>query len=184
MRHGDRQYCKGDAGFGAGRKTMPTLPRTEKPVFKTDLHPQRSLTRRGARRLVLCVGGVTTSLGLMFWSMGAWPIAGFMGIDVAILSFAFHLNFKAARRGEMIELRRSVLRLTRISAHGVREEFDFQTYWLQVVMTPADANRSMLILRSHGRDMEIAPFLGEDAKQELANILREKLLICRDGMRL
>ncbi|WP_085578657.1 DUF2244 domain-containing protein [Thalassospira mesophila] len=161
---------------------MANIPRTEKPVFKTDLHPQRSLTRRGARRLVLCVGGVTTSLGVLFWSMGAWPIAGFMGIDVALLSFAFHLNFQSARRGEMIELRRSVLRLTRISARGVREEFDFQTYWVQVVMTPQDATRSILVLRSHGRDMEIAPFLGEDAKQELANTLREKLLICRGGM--
>jgi len=161
---------------------MPRIPRIEKPVFKTDLHPRRSLTRRGARRLVWCVGGVTSSLGVLFWSMGAWPIAGFMGIDVALLSFAFHLNFQSARCGEMIELRRNVLRLTRISARGVREEFDFQTYWLQVVMKPGDATRSILVLRSHGRDTEIAPFLPEDAKQELANTLREKLLICRSGL--
>ena len=160
---------------------MPKLPRTEKPVFKTDLHPQRSLTRRGARRLVLCVGGVTSSLGLLFWSMGAWPIAGFMGMDVALLSFAFHMNFQAARCGEMIELRRNVLRLTRISVRGEREEFDFQTYWLQVILLPRDEMRHRLILRSHGRDVEIAPFLGEDAKQELAQTLREKLLICRNG---
>ncbi|MDP2699175.1 DUF2244 domain-containing protein [Thalassospira sp.] len=158
---------------------MPHLPRTEKPVFRVDLHPPRSLSRRAARRIVWFMGGLTGVLGLIFWASGAWPVIGFLGIDVVLLALAFHFSFRSARAEERIELGRDILRVTRISARGSRQYFDFQPYWLQVILEQKPDDQCSLFLRSHGKDLEIAGFLGASEKTELAGKLRKKLRLCK-----
>ncbi len=44
--------------------------------------------------------------GLMFFLMGAWPVIGFMGLDVALIYIAFKLNFRALRLYETVDLTR------------------------------------------------------------------------------
>ena len=150
---------------------MPALPRTEKPIFRVNLHPPRSLGRRAARNIVIAMACVTSTIGLIFWLVGAWPVIGFLGVDVILLSLAFYFSFRAARAEERIELRHGNLRITRISARGTRQEFDFQPYWLQVVLERGDDDRCELYLRSHGKRFEIARFLGAEEKTDLAGKL-------------
>lgn len=150
---------------------MPAVPRTEKPIFRIDLRPPRSLSRRAARNIVVILACVTTSIGLIFWAVGAWPVIGFLGVDVILLALAFHFSFRAARAEERIELRRGNLRVIRISARGTRQEFDFQPYWLQVVLERGEDDQCELYLRSHGKRFEIAGFLGAKEKTDLAGKL-------------
>ena len=150
---------------------MPAVPRTEKPIFRVNLHPPRSLGRRAARNIVIAMACVTSTIGLIFWLVGAWPVIGFLGVDVILLSLAFYFSFRAARAEERIELRHGNLRVTRISARGTRQEFDFQPYWLQVVLERGDDDQCELYLRSHGKRFEIAGFLGAEEKTDLAGKL-------------
>lgn len=150
---------------------MPAVPRTEKPIFRVNLHPPRSLGRRAACNIVIAMACVTSTIGLIFWLVGAWPVIGFLGVDVILLSLAFYFSFRAARAEERIELRHGNLRVTRISARGTRQEFDFQPYWLQVVLERGDDDQCELYLRSHGKRFEIAGFLGAEEKTDLAGKL-------------
>lgn len=150
---------------------MPAVPRTEKPIFRVNLYPPRSLGRRAARNIVIAMVCVTSTIGLIFWLVGAWPVIGFLGVDVILLSLAFYFSFRAARAEERIELRHGNLRVTRISARGTRQEFDFQPYWLQVVLERGDDDRCELYLRSHGKRFEIGGFLGAEEKTDLAGKL-------------
>ena len=150
---------------------MPAVPRTEMPIFRVNLHPPRSLDRRAARNIVIAMACVTSTIGLIFWLVGAWPVIGFLGVDVILLSLAFYFSFRAARAEERIELRHGNLRVTRISARGTRQEFDFQPYWLQVVLERGDDDRCELYLRSHGKRFEIGGFLGAEEKTDLAGKL-------------
>ena len=104
---------------------MPAVPRTEKPIFRVNLHPPRSLGRRAACNIVIAMACVTSTIGLIFWLVGAWPVIGFLGVDVILLSLAFYFSFRAARAEERIELRHGNLRVTRISARGTRQELIF-----------------------------------------------------------
>ncbi|MBR9781612.1 MAG: DUF2244 domain-containing protein [Rhodospirillales bacterium] len=135
------------------------------------MHPPRSLGRRAARNIVIAMACVTSTIGLIFWLVGAWPVIGFLGVDVILLSLAFYFSFRAARAEERIELRHGNLRVTRISARGTRQEFDFQPYWLQVVLERGDDDQCELYLRSHGKRFEIAGFLGAEEKTDLAGKL-------------
>ncbi|NIY75163.1 DUF2244 domain-containing protein [Thalassospira sp. HF15] len=147
---------------------MPNVPRSAKPIFRVDLFPPRSLSRRAARNIVLFLAALTTTIGFIFWSVGAWPVIGFLGFDVVLLSLAFYFSFRSARQEERIELAPGNLRVTRISVRGERQEFDFQPYWLRVVHERGEDEQSALFLRTHGKSLEIARFLGADEKESLA----------------
>lgn len=154
---------------------MPTVPRSAQPIFRVDLFPPRSLSRRAARNIVLLVAGITTTIGLIFWSVGAWPVIGFLGVDVMLLSLAFYFSFRSARQEERIELRAENLRVTQISVRGDRQQFDFQPYWLRVVLQRGEDDQCSLFLQTHGKSLEIAGFLGADEKTDLAAKLERVL---------
>ena len=154
---------------------MPTVPRSAQPIFRVDLFPPRSLSRRAARNIVLFVAGLTTTIGLIFWSVGAWPVIGFLGVDVILLSLAFYFSFRSAWQEERIELRAENLRVTRISVRGDRQQFDFQPYWLRVILQRGEDDQCSLFLQTHGKSLEIAGFLGADEKTDLAEKLERVL---------
>ncbi|MFV1849348.1 MAG: DUF2244 domain-containing protein [Thalassospira sp.] len=147
---------------------MSAVPRSAKPIFRVDLFPPRSLSRRAARNILFMLAALTTTIGFIFWSVGAWPVIGFLGVDVILLALAFHFSFRSARAEERIELRPGTLRVTQISARGERAEFDFQPYWLRVVLERGEDDQCALFLRTHGKSLEIARFLGADEKTDLA----------------
>ena len=154
---------------------MTAVPRSAKPIYRVDLFPPRSLSRRAARNIVLMLATLTTCIGLVFWSVGAWPVIGFLGVDVLLLSLAFYFSFRSARQEERIELSTGNLRVTRISVRGDRQEFDFQPYWLRVVLERGEDDHCALFLRTHGEKFEIAGFLGADEKADLADKLDDVL---------
>ena len=64
----------------------------ETPTFRAVLHPHRSLGPRGFLILMLAIGGISFVTGMVFLSMGAWPVFGFFGLDVLLVYVAFKLN--------------------------------------------------------------------------------------------
>ncbi|MGQ0484717.1 MAG: DUF2244 domain-containing protein [Hyphomicrobiales bacterium] len=50
--------------------------------------------------------------GIIFSAIGAWPVTGFMGLDVALVCWAFRANFASARQAEHIEVTEHELILT------------------------------------------------------------------------
>jgi uncharacterized membrane protein len=74
-----------------------------------------------------------------------------------------------------VRLTDSLLTVERVAPSGRRERWRFQPYWLQVEIDERTASRRALMLRSHGRILEIGSFLTPDEKVDLANALRAEL---------
>ena len=64
------------------------------PVFSAVLHPHRSLAIQGVRLVVLLVAAAGTVASIPFLVMGFWPVAGFYGLDVALLWFAMSASLR------------------------------------------------------------------------------------------
>ena len=73
--------------------------------------------------LLALQGGLSLTIGTVFWVAGAWPVIGFMGLDVALVYIALRLNFRSARATEIISLTRDQLTIRRVDAHGRAAEF-------------------------------------------------------------
>lgn len=69
----------------------------EAVIFATRLNPHRSMTPGQFRVLLAAVGAGGIVVSLPFLMMRAWPVAGFMGLDVLGVYVAFKANYRAAR---------------------------------------------------------------------------------------
>src|SRR3954465_2689158 len=115
--------------------------------FERVLLPHRSLPPRGFHVLMLLLGLVSLAVGIGFVSIGAWPVCGFFGLDVALLYLAFRISYRSARQRETLRLADADFTVERVSIRGERRVWSFQAFWLRVVLEerPDDSNRLLVI---------------------------------------
>ena len=150
-------------------------PEDDGIVFDAILTPHRSLSKRGFTLLMTAVCAVSFTAGLGFFLIGAWPVVGFMGLDVLLIYGAFKLNFRAARLYETVTLTRDDLTVRRVSPRGDSQIWRFQPAWLQVRIDDPPKHDSQLTLRSHGRQLAIGTFLTPEERLDLAKTLQTAL---------
>ena len=133
------------------------------------LRPNGSLRWRAAKwacaGLALLVGGVAA----WFAAQGAWLVLPFAGLELVVVTAGLYLSCCASGRAEVIRIGQETLVVQ--SGRGRPErEHTFQRAWARVVLVrdPSGWYPSRLLVRSHGRSLEIGAWLVEDEKLELA----------------
>lgn len=151
------------------------------PPFRAVLTQHRSLPPRGFLLLMTLLGLVSFVTGVAFAMIGAWPVLGFFGLDVAIVYLAFKLNYRAARAYEVVEVSRERLTLTRVDTDGRHRTVELNPYWARVVLKDWPDGRADLMIASHGREHVFGRVLGHDERREFACVLRHELAQMRGG---
>jgi uncharacterized membrane protein len=146
------------------------------------LSPYRSLPPRGFHILMLTLALISLAGGVGFVSVGAWPVVGFFGLDVALVYVAFRISYRCARRSETIRLADDAFTVERVSVRGARRMWRFQPFWLRVILEKRADESNRLLVGSHGRSLVIAEFLTPDARAELAETIRAALKRWRDAL--
>jgi len=150
------------------------------PIFSAVLRPHRSLSPRGFVIVMLALISCSFTAGLAFWSMGAWPVVGFFGLDIVLVQLAFRLNYRQARASEAIAVFPDRLTVVRTSAGGETTEADFNPYWarLEVERHP-EAGVTRVTIASHGKRFDVAAFLGLWERESFAAALSDALAQAR-----
>jgi uncharacterized membrane protein len=165
--------------------TEKTTPAQAQPDgYHAVLTPHRSLGPRGFLILMSALTAVSFAAGVAFLLMGAWPVFGFFGLDVALIYLAFKLNYRAARLYETIELTSDRFLLTRVHPSGRTEQFDCNPYWASVRLREWPDGRTDLRLVERGRELVFGRFLNDDERRGLAGELKTALLQARGGARI
>ncbi len=118
------------------------------------------------------VAGFSFIGGIVFWLVGAWPVIGFLGIDVLLVYIAFKASYAGGRAYERVRLSPEALTVERVDPWGRRKNFALQPFWLRVDL---DAEQSRLCLTSHGHSLTIAAFLPPEERAEVAEVIRAAL---------
>jgi uncharacterized membrane protein len=143
--------------------------------FSAVLTPHRSLGPKGFMVLMAAVCAVSFGTGLFFYLLGAWPVMGFMGVDVALIYVAFRLNFRALRLYETVDLTNEALTVTRVAPSGKAESWSFNPYWVRLRLQQRVGRSSELSLISHGKRLVFASFLTDDEREDFAAALASAL---------
>jgi uncharacterized membrane protein len=162
-------------GFDPERGSHEAAPPGAAPLFDAILYPHRSLGQTGFLLVMAALCAGSFAIGLAFFLLGAWPVVGFLGLDVLLVYVAFRLNYRAGRAYETLRLTPERLEVTQVDPGGRGRRTSFQPYWLAVDMDDPPRRSSRLTLRSHGRQLEIARFLTPPEKLDLAHALRQAL---------
>ena len=145
-----------------------TLALPPRPRFDAVLYPNRSLGRFGFHLLMAAIVLVSGAIGAAFVLAGAWPVTGFLGLDVLLLYLAFRWNYRQGRRAEFIRLTGAELVVRCVEPSGRRREVRFDAHWVRVTV---DDTSNQLILGSHGRTMVVGAFLSPEERLEVAKAL-------------
>lgn len=131
------------------------------------LRPNRALDKRGLRRLIIGLAAITLATA----SLGAWqgnvfaPV--FALIETFAVGFALGAAWRAGDRGERIAIGPDTLEVRTVPGHRTVR---FQTYWLKVGLAQGH-RRKRLLITSHGNELEIGAFLGEEERVEASTKL-------------
>jgi uncharacterized membrane protein len=157
---------------------------SERRIFSARLTPHRSLTRANFRLVLILVGAAGLFTALPFVILGAWPVAGFMGLDVALIYFAFRSNFRDARAYEDVTLTPLELHLAKVSAKGARADWRFNPSWVRLEKEEDEEfGLQRLSVASRGSQVEIAHYLAPDDKARFAADFSRALAEARRGPR-
>jgi uncharacterized membrane protein len=159
----------------------PALDQPE--LFSALLTPHRSLSRTGFVVLMTFLSTVSFATGIAFLLMGAWPVFGFLGLDVLVIYWAFRVNFRRANATEEITVTPSELRVRRVSHRGHVAEWVLNPLWVQLDQKiHAEFGIERLYLVSRGRRVSIGNFLGADEKASFAKALLAALQTAKRGI--
>src|SRR4029077_19160537 len=115
--------------FGQVRIILRCMDQESDVLLDAVLRPSPPLTPRALLAILGIVVAISLAFSMSFVLRGAWPVAPFMGLDVALLACAFRQCRIAAKREEHVMLTHSLLRVLRKPAmQGVRE-MSFNPYW-------------------------------------------------------
>jgi uncharacterized membrane protein len=148
-------------------------------TWEAELTPHRSLSKRGFLLLMILVIMVNLVVGASFAAIGAWPVAGFAGLDILIVWWAFRANFHEARRIERIRVTEHELVVERQCGGNEPEQQRFVRRWTHVEFDE-DRERGLigrLMLVSGRSRLLIGEFLAPEERKALATALSRAIAI-------
>ncbi|MHB2166599.1 DUF2244 domain-containing protein [Alsobacter sp. R-9] len=154
----------------------------ERPLFSAVLHPHRSLGLRGYRLVLLLVAGASMAASIPFVVMGFWPVAGFYGLDFALIWFALHTSRNEARSYEEVTVSPVELLLRKVPLRGQPAEYRFNPVWTRLDrIEHEEFGVQQLALVSRGRSVSVGHFLTPDEKASFGDELGRALARARRG---
>jgi uncharacterized membrane protein len=151
-------------------------------VFEAKLTPHRSLGREGFRLVMTlcCISAVFSSIPFILF--GAWPVAGFYGLDILALFIAFKINYRRARAEERVRLTYVELILRKITHRGETAEWRFNPLWSRLALDEdGDFGALSLHVVSRGQTVPIGDFLAPPQRRDLADALGAALIKAKRG---
>ena len=154
----------------------------DEPIFQALLTPHRSLGRAGFIVLMGLLGIIWLGFGLVFLSIGAWPVFGFFGLDLLLIYIAFRLNYRAARAREEVSVSRTALDVVKVAPSGRRQEHHFNPFWARFrIARHEEIGITDMAIEGEGRKVPIGAFLNPDDRESFANAFGRALATAKAG---
>lgn len=140
------------------------------------LHPHRSLSSRGFLILMTALGVVSFIAGVAFCLIGAWPVMGFFGLDIALIYWAFKVNYRDGQAYETVDITPDALTLTRVASDGATDVSTLNPYWARVSLGAEHPDgRTTLSIVADGKALPLGAFLTDDERRDFAGALKDAL---------
>lgn len=142
-----------------------------KPIFAATLTPHRSLSSIGKRWVIGLVSAMALVPGVLFYVAGAWPVLGFMVLDVLAIWAAMALSMRSGKLQEVLTLWPGTLELKKIDAKGHEEIMSFVPQTVRFVIDRDYEERvNGLWLKEQNRRVALGAFLSAEDKQSFSKV--------------
>lgn len=161
---------------------MDRMKDADEPIFRALLTPHRSLGRTGFLVVMGAFVAVWLTFGSIFLTMGAWPIFGFLGLDVLLVYLAFRMSYRSGRAREEVSVSRTALDIRKIAPSGRTEEHNFNPFWTRFnVSRHEEIGVTDMAVEGEGRRVSIGSFLNPDDRESFASAFGRALATAKAG---
>ena len=156
---------------------MPNSPSIV--YFDATLKPNTALSPRAFLIIMALVGGMSFLAGLMFLSMGAFPVLGWFGLDALAIWYAFRRNFRNLKEETTVQVTADAIRLRHMHPDREPREIDLPTAFTRLSLAYPDRRPSELRL-AHGQTAYvIGRFLTPNERKSLFSALENAIARAR-----
>lgn len=147
------------------------------PIVYLDavLEPPRSLSHRGLNRVMMILGGASLLSGLGFVMMGAWPVAGFMGLEILALWLVFRWSFRSQTARTYVRVTADAVVLRRVDARGREARASLASYFARVEYDPTASGAHALRLTTSRAAYPLGEHLNARERETFARRLSQAL---------
>jgi uncharacterized membrane protein len=139
------------------------------------IYPNQSLRPKNFIILMFLIIIPAGFISIAFYLIGAWPVLGFMGLEIILIYIAFKILFYRNKFYEHIVLNNKKLNIFFNKQNKVLKKIELEPTWLQVKIENIYKNKDMLTLSSHGKKIILGSFLIPEERQVLAKTIRSGL---------
>lgn len=139
------------------------------------LAPHRSLPPTGFYIMMGIVVGVALVTGVLFLVVGAWPVFGFLGLDVLALFWAFRISYRQGLAREIVQLDARNMVIERVAPSGHSVKITMDPSWIKVLHDAEAEYARPLILKNPSGAVEIGRFLSQKERREIAPVIRDAI---------
>jgi uncharacterized membrane protein len=141
-------------------------------LFEAVSTPPAALSARGMRWLCGLGTAVAAIPAVLFALLGAWPVLGFLGVEVVLVLGLVALHRRWSRAAEeRVRLAEGRLTIRCADGRGGQEAAELEAYWTRLDLEERAGAVPVLTARARGRRVEIGRFLAAEEKRALAAAL-------------
>ncbi len=142
-----------------------------------EIRPNRSMSWRAVKLFYAGMVSVSLIIAGGFAALGFWPVLPFAGLELLALGWALYACAQDSERREIVSVDSDSVAVEK--GRRLRESsFEFVRAWTSVALAapPIAWYPSRLVLRSHGREIEVGGFLTEAERTQLAIDLKRAIV--------
>ena len=130
--------------------------------------------------LMAGIAAVIFLTSIPFYILGAWPVVGFLGLDIILIYLAFRYNNRAALTYEEIVLSRIELLFRAVTWRGSVRETRFNPLWTRLEREehPEFGTERIEIVQGRRR-IEVAKHLGRAERGDFADAFESALITAK-----
>lgn len=140
------------------------------------VRPNQSLNWRQAKIFVLLLSIPVLGIAIGFSLVGLWPILPFAGLELAGVWVALYIGVLRNRKCQVITVESDQVFIEK-GNYQPEHSWKFNRSWTKVSLIPGQPGTypARLLIRSHGKRIEVGEFLNEEERRELAINLEDAI---------
>lgn len=155
----------------------PGPPFADGPLFfDAVLRPHRSWSTKAFKYMLFAVIAANAAVAAFFVAQGAFPVAGFLGLDVLAIWLAFRWNYKAGQIAEFVRVSAGAVHVAAVDKDGAATYWVLNPIWARVILD----GRGVLIRGGAGQ-MRVGAFLSPKECESFAAALDAALFKAKRG---
>ena len=139
------------------------------------LEPPRSLSTRGLNRVMMMLGAFSGLFSLGFLLVGAWPVVGFLGVEILAIWLVFQWSFRAQTARTYVRVTAEEVDVRKVDGWGRERRASMASHFARVEFDRTVTGPHALRLTTSRSAYTLGEFLTPPERESFARRLMQAI---------